>query len=245
MEKGRFIMNAYLQRHFGRGLDKELSLLKNLDGHVLGTREKEDILVQIGNLSRKPSSIIRGLDQSQTAMIQVAKHAQEMATAETKIPAEQSDTTPDGLPKIVIGGEKNLPYVFAKCCHVREGKKIVAHIGRHGIKIHDAACPSLRRADTDRLIPAHFENEPSEGISIEISIKLQNGMGVLRQLGDTCYAMRLNITDLHTTNLGGGHMECRLTVYAETEDYYLFDRLSERLKLSISSIESIELIRMG
>lgn len=235
-------MNAYLQRHFGRGLDKELSLLKNLDGHVLGTREKEDVLVQIGNLSRKPSSIIRGLDQSQTAMIQVARHAQE--TAETK-PVAAPGATPDSLPKIVIGGEKNLPYVLAKCCHVREGKKIVAHIGRHGIKIHDAACPSLRRADTDRLIPAHFENEPSEGISVEISITLLNGMGVLRQLGDTCYAMRLNITDLHTANLGGGRMECRLTVYAETEDYYIFDRLSERLKLSIPAIEGIELIRMG
>jgi (p)ppGpp synthase/HD superfamily hydrolase len=240
-------MNAYLQRHFGKGLDKELSLLKNLDGHVLGTREKEDVLVQIGNLSRKPSSIIRGLDTAQAAMIQVARHAQESAAtinSNATTPQQVSESGQD-LPKIVIGGEKNLPYVTAKCCQVREGRKIVAHVGRHGIKIHDSKCPSLKRSNTDRIIPAHFENEPSEGISLEISITLKNNMGVLRQLGDTCYAMKLNITDLHTTNLGAGRMECRVTVYAETEDYYLFDRLSERLQLAMPSIESMELVRMG
>ncbi len=245
IEKGRFIMNAYLERHFGKGLDKDLSLLRNLDGHILSTREKEDVLVQIGNLSRKPSSVIRGLDPSHTAMIQAA--TKQASEAGTRRAAEALTTTgsPTTLQKIIIGGERDLPYFFAKCCRPAEGKKIVAHVGRHGIKIHEAKCPSLRRSNNDRIIPAHFENDASDGMSLEIVITLRNNLGVLRQLGDACYSMKLNITDLHTSNLGGGRMECRLTAYAETEDYYLFDRLAERLKFSIPVIEEIELIHMG
>ena len=61
IDKGRFILNSYLEHNYGRVLDKDLSILRNLDGHMLDTKQKEDVLVQIGNLSRKPSSILRAL----------------------------------------------------------------------------------------------------------------------------------------------------------------------------------------
>jgi hypothetical protein len=48
-----------MHKYYGITLDKELSILKNIDGKILDTKEKEDILVQIGNLSRKPVTIAR------------------------------------------------------------------------------------------------------------------------------------------------------------------------------------------
>lgn len=62
IEKGRQILNAYLEKNYGKSLDHELSLLKYIDGRTLNTQEKEDVLVQLGNLSRKPSSILRALN---------------------------------------------------------------------------------------------------------------------------------------------------------------------------------------
>ena len=47
IEKGRTILNAYLTKNYDHGLDKELSILKNIDGHTLGMKEREDILVQL------------------------------------------------------------------------------------------------------------------------------------------------------------------------------------------------------
>lgn len=37
IEKGKFILNAYLQKNFGKTLDKDLSILKHVDGRVLDT----------------------------------------------------------------------------------------------------------------------------------------------------------------------------------------------------------------
>lgn len=59
IEKGRTILNSYVTKNYAHGLDKELSILRNIDGHTLDMKEREDVLVQLGNLSRKPSSILR------------------------------------------------------------------------------------------------------------------------------------------------------------------------------------------
>lgn len=59
IEKGRTILNSYLMKNYAHGLDKELTILRNVDGHNLDMKERDDVLVQLGNLSRKPSSILR------------------------------------------------------------------------------------------------------------------------------------------------------------------------------------------
>lgn len=64
IDKGRTILNSYLEKHYGKGLDKELSILRIIDGVTLDTKQKEDILVQIGNLSRKPSSVLKNIKDS-------------------------------------------------------------------------------------------------------------------------------------------------------------------------------------
>lgn len=48
-------------KNYAHGLDKELSILRNIDGHNLDMKERDDILVQLGNLSRKPSSILKAV----------------------------------------------------------------------------------------------------------------------------------------------------------------------------------------
>lgn len=47
IEKGKFILNAHLEKNYGKMLDKDLSMLKNLDGRILDTKAKEDVLVQL------------------------------------------------------------------------------------------------------------------------------------------------------------------------------------------------------
>lgn len=59
IEKGKSILNTYLDRNYGSGLDKELSLLRMIDGRELDTKQREDTLVQIGNLSTRPSALMR------------------------------------------------------------------------------------------------------------------------------------------------------------------------------------------
>lgn len=68
--KGRAMLSDYLEKHYGKGLDKEMSLLKVVDGRVLDTKGKEEVLLQIGNLSRKPSSLIRSISEALPAPLE-------------------------------------------------------------------------------------------------------------------------------------------------------------------------------
>ena len=47
IEKGRTILSTYLKRNYDYELDKDLSLLRNVDGHLLDMKAREDILVQL------------------------------------------------------------------------------------------------------------------------------------------------------------------------------------------------------
>ncbi len=38
IEKGRTILNSYLSKNYAHGLDKELTILRNVDGHHLDTK---------------------------------------------------------------------------------------------------------------------------------------------------------------------------------------------------------------
>ena len=68
----------YLEQTFGIILDKDNNLLRVLDGRELNARDKEEIFVQIGNRSRKPSSVVRGIDFLRD--IQRSRHAEKTSS---------------------------------------------------------------------------------------------------------------------------------------------------------------------
>jgi (p)ppGpp synthase/HD superfamily hydrolase len=103
LEKGRDILNSYLQKHFGKGLDKDMSLLKVIDGRELDTKGKEDLLVQIGNLSRKPGSVIRAIREAHGIPYEKSEKSEAPSTAsKTSKAGEPSEKAEDGAPSVLI-----------------------------------------------------------------------------------------------------------------------------------------------
>lgn len=113
LEKGRSILNSYLQKNFGKMLDKDMSILKVLDGRELDTKAKEEILVQVGNLSRKPSSVIRAIREAHGIPHEKAVKAEGTSTR-SRSHEKKEDT--NELPQLIIGGEKGIPHRIANCC---------------------------------------------------------------------------------------------------------------------------------
>lgn len=113
LEKGRSILNSYLQKNFGKALDKDMSILKVLDGRELDTKGKEEILVQVGNLSRKPSSVIRAIREAHGIPHEKAVKA-EGSSNRSKSHDKKEDA--NELPQLIIGGEKGIPHRIANCC---------------------------------------------------------------------------------------------------------------------------------
>ena len=71
------MLNAHLLKHFNKTLDKDLSLLKIIDGKTLDTEGRENVLVQLGNLSRKPSSVTRSILENSSSDLHKLKELQE------------------------------------------------------------------------------------------------------------------------------------------------------------------------
>jgi GTP diphosphokinase / guanosine-3',5'-bis(diphosphate) 3'-diphosphatase len=237
IEKWRFILNAYLEKNYGRGLDKELSLLKNIDGKTLDTKKKEDVLVQLGNLSRKPGSILKWLhDTTLKAQLETERILREdqAKSWRTKRLSPDKKLLPDELVIVpIIGKERDIPHKLAQCCSPEAGQKIVWVIGKSIITLHRFDCENMDRVTLSRRIPAHWSNAKIEGIRISMDLVFLDRRGLLRQLTDIFYQAGLDIESLSTENRSEGRVIDRFVLHSDEEDYYLYERLIERLKFDI------------
>ena len=171
VEKGRFMLNAHLLKHFNKTLDKDLSLLKYIDGKNLNTEERENLLVQLGNLSRKPSSVARSILENGSSELHKLKELQEQTRIQKKAHTISHDE--ESL-HLIIGGEKHIPYRFANCCKPKVLDKVVAYITREGVNIHKIDCVSLKQQDFDRYLPAYWEGMKTQGLSIRAEMFFEN-----------------------------------------------------------------------
>jgi len=241
IEKGRFILNAHLLKHFNKTLDKELSLLKIIDGKTLDTEERETVLIQLGNLSRKPSSVTRSILENSSSELHKLKQLQERTKKEKPIPGAKDQGE---IRELIIGGEKHIPYRFARCCDPKALDKVVGYITRTGVNIHKIDCVSLREKDFDRYIPAYWEGMKSQGLHIRAEMIFENKIGVLKKLTEIFFLMRINIDEMSACTDSDGLSRVVFSLKTEEEDYYLFERLMERVKLSIREFREGNLLEM-
>ena len=243
--KGRDILNAYLEKNYGKGLDKELSILKNVDGAVLDTKQKEDILVQIGNLSRKPSSVLKVISDHIISEVLGEK------ISETPEKKEKTEKKPENFSEnsteILIGKEKNIPHKIAQCCHpTPETKKIIGAIGQGTVTIHALDCPNVEKIALDRRIPAQWANQPPEKdkITIVMEVIFKDKRGILMRLTEHFYNFNINVLDFKIEPIGGGLVKDIFTLETENDDYYIFERLEQRLKFDIPEITEMNLLSL-
>jgi (p)ppGpp synthase/HD superfamily hydrolase len=147
-------------------------------------------------------------------------------------------------PELIIGGEHQIPYRVANCCSPKVGDKVVGYITRNGVNIHKLSCSSLKQKDFDRYIPAYWEGTKSNGLTMRAEMTFDNKIGVLRQLTEIFFLMHINIDDLTVNKVSGQLSRIVFTLRIEEEDYYMFDRLLERVKLSIAEFREGSLLEM-
>jgi guanosine-3',5'-bis(diphosphate) 3'-pyrophosphohydrolase len=246
IEKGRMILNTYLEKYYGNGLDKELSILKNVDGNILDTKQKEDILVQIGNLSRKPGSLLKSIHDDIIRQ-QLWERTDEEKLQALKKPKTKKKILNDDIPQseitAIIGRERGIPYRIAKCCHPTPiDPRIVWVIGQGIITLHTSDCINIKKVELERRIPAYWSNQKSEGgISFEIECIVRDRRGILMELAETFYNMGLDVQHISADSLGNGTTTVKATLKTEDEDYYIYDRLESRLRFEIPEIIEIKL----
>ncbi len=169
IEKGRTIMATYLKKNYDYTLDKELSILRNIDGHDLDTKKKEDVLVQLGNLSRKPSSIMRML-HDETIQSELGKRKSELVEGKVEKAKKPEKKTTEEV-TVIIGKERDIPYKMAQCCNPTVAdRKIVGAIGQGIVTVHSITCENIPKIGIDRRIPVRWSDE-KENNSVVFSME--------------------------------------------------------------------------
>lgn len=243
IEKWRFILNSYLEKHYEQGLDKELTILRYIDGNLLDTKQKEDVLVQIGNLSRKPSSVLKSIHDDIIAQYLGERLTDDkiVQPVEKKTPKKES---PDTEATVIIGRERSIPYRLAQCCNpTPSDKKIVWVIGQGIVTVHVLGCVELNKVELERRIPTRWSiHKEKNSLSCEFTCLLNDRRGLLMSLTSIFYNMGLNIKSIQADVQDDGRSLNRFVIETDEEDYYIYEKLEARLKFEIPELIEMKLI---
>ena len=247
IEKGRTILNAYLNKNYAHGLDKELSILRNIDGHNLDMKDREDILVQLGNLSRKPTSILRVIhDEIIHTELGERKIDEKNGNGKKKDTDKKTNGAPDGV-YVIIGKARDIPYKIAKCCEPTPiDRKIVGAIGQGIITIHRVDCENVRKVELERRMLAKWSDDNGKnGIAFEVECIFRDKRGLLMEVTTLLYGMGLSVRSVTMEDIGSGQVRDTFMLEYSEDDYYIYDRLEARLRFDIGEIVDMRLISLN
>lgn len=236
-ERWKEIMTKYLDNAWLWKLDKDLTILKNIDWTILSTEERLSLLEQIWNFSLPPSSLIRKIMKSisDPKILEVAEKKSEEVNAVVKSTPAETKPTIKERKKLIIWWEIDLDYKLCYCCRRKLNNDIVAHINKNWIfTIHRRSCKILAEVNKQRLLPAFIDWEKEEILVISIKFVVKNIIGILKELLDIVYVMWMNIDGINTKKIWNSQVELSMQLVIQDYDYLLVDRFIERVKLQLS-----------
>lgn len=118
-------------------------------------------------------------------------------------PQKKRKNTSNG---IVVEGIDNCLARLSRCCNPVPGDPIVGYITRgRGVSVHRTDCPNIKAeeknsADAGRLIPVYWKDEYTGKSSYltEIQIMAYDRQGLLAQITNVLYDMKILINSVHT-----------------------------------------------
>ena len=245
VEKWRSILATYLKKNYDYALDKELSILKNIDGHNLDTKKKEDVLVQLGNLSRKPSSILRAI-HDEIIHSELGMKKSEILETKSEKPKKSEKKVHEEV-SVIIGKERDIPYKFAQCCNPTvTDRRIVWAIGQWIVTIHTIECENVSKIGIDRRIPVRWsDDKENNSIIFVMECDFRDKKWLLLEITKILYNAWVNIKDISSQILENGIVRDRFTLEIEDEDYYIYERIDARMRFDIAELVETRLISMS
>lgn len=204
-----------------------------------------DMYYRLGNGQLEKTDLTGILRQVADHLKNVQRNAVPAEAKKETAPAKESlkkagNEKPDQL---IIGGETDLEYSFAKCCNAIPGDDIFGFVTiNDGIKIHRTNCPNGIRLMSNygyRIIRARWDREDMNNRhSFAAGIKLTgiDGMGIVSQVTDIISKqLGVNITGISFSSLDGTFEG---SIILQINNLISLDDLIQKLK-SVSGIQDI------
>lgn len=151
-----------------------------------------------------------------------AKRNSAAKAVEIKTLAPKRQTSSEG---VVVEGIDNCLVKLSKCCAPLPGDDIIGFITRgHGVSIHKCDCNNVPRDiskcdEPDRWVHAHWDNVRSESFTSTLQISAIDREGLVGDVMNTAYNMRLAVHQINARQLKGGNSVIHLTISAESVEH--------------------------
>jgi GTP pyrophosphokinase len=229
IERGRDIMNKYLEKGWLDPFDKDLSILKTIDWVTYNKEDRITLLEQIWSFSVNPSSIIKRILKWKN------NNPDKKEKLDIKLDKKKADWKKQWKHHLIIWWEWNIPYKLWHCCRRSLPNEIVAHINwKWIITIHRRNCNVITWVDKDRLLSAHLEWENEWDILVSLEFVFENKIWVLKQLSETMFWMWIDIDEIRSTKIWNKRTKIDLKVIIQDYDYLIVDRFVDRIKFKFS-----------
>lgn len=226
LREGKILLGKALARFGLPELDQNLSVLNLYLKKKRTKKEREELLVRVGNGSMSPVVIVKNLlekDHSQGSRKAIEK--------KTETPEKKEE-------KIIIEGSENLPTKIASCCHPQTGDEIAGFVTRgNHVTIHRADCKTFKKLNPARLVEAHFEGKklPNRAI-VETNRIVKDRKGLLRDVVSIFAEENINVVEVSFPEQSEFHGKMRFVV--EYENFEQIDQAIERIE-EIPEIERV------
>lgn len=236
IERGKEMMNKYLEKAWFESFDKYFTILKSLDWVVYNKEDRLKILEQVWNFSVNPSVIIKKILKTNNI---ISKEVE--SKVKTKIDVKKEKLLNLSKKTIIIWWEEDLPYKIANCClksiEWKDLDNIVWHVNSKWIiTIHKRDCTILDKVNKQRLLSAYFEWEKEEYLIINLELVFKNKIWVLKELSDIIFSMWIDVDRINTNHISNTKTKIDLKLRIFDYDYLLVDRFIERLKIKFTDL---------
>lgn len=225
-ERGKGLMNNFLEKSWLWTFDKDLSILKILHGTAYKIEDRWGLLEQIWNFSITPSSLIKKILKTQNPNFEKEKRKTKEWIKQN--PEKNSEE------KIIVSWDESIKYIIGECCKDKSINNIVWHINSKWIiTIHRIWCRILKNVNKDRLLPAYIEWKKTEYIYAKIKLEVKNSIWVINGITKVLMNMKINLEEIHQNKSEWWNKEIILVVEILDYDYLLVDRLVNRIEIKL------------
>lgn len=187
---GKEIINNHLKRFNQDALDPNLSFLKVYNKKKLTIREREQLIIKVGNGSLDSITLIKDILPAEKVM---RKKAQDLLAKEVLTENIQIDKDSE----ILIGGEKGFKTQIATCCMPKVGDGIIGYITRgRGVSVHNSNCKMLHGLDPKRFIKVNWNTKKQVEYEVTLRLKRKSRVGLLRDVAEVFASSQLPIIDI-------------------------------------------------
>ena len=169
------------------------------------------------------------------------------AALENSQPVQQPTPAPvktkNAVGGVLVEGVDNCLIKFSKCCNPLPGDEIIGFITRgFGVSIHKRSCSNVPARiedapEPERWVRAHWAGEVRENFQTTLELVAEDRSGLLADVTQQLFAMRLSISSLNSRELKDGSAVIYATFNVNGIDH--LNTVMDRLR-GVSGVRSVK-----